>query len=87
MYEYEEVPLEELTYDAESQLLQYPCPCGDLFEMAVDDLLNGKDTAQCPTCSLIIKVLYSSDTRLAFLSKHGISSKSAAEPAAEKIAC
>ncbi|CUE71320.1 Hypothetical protein, putative [Bodo saltans] len=72
MYEYEEVELDELTYDAENQRLQYPCPCGDLFEMLLDDLLNGKDIAQCPTCSLTVKVLYTSDARLAFLAKHNI---------------
>jgi diphthamide biosynthesis protein 3 len=84
MFEYEEVPLDELTYDAENQRLQYPCPCGDLFEMAVDDLLNGKDIAQCPTCSLTVKVLFTSDSRLAFLAKHGIAGNPS-EIAAEAI--
>lgn len=86
MYEYEEVPLDELTFDADGQRLQYPCPCGDLFEMTVDELLLGKDIATCPTCSLTVKVLYSSDDRLAFLAKHGIAG-TPSEAAAQAVAC
>lgn len=84
MYEYEEVQLAELTYDGSDRKLRYPCPCGDLFEMQLDDLLSGKDIAQCPTCSLTIKVLYSSDDRDAFLAKHGLSvERSATQTAVE----
>lgn len=73
MYEYEEVALSELVYDADGQRLQYPCPCGDLFELSIADFMNGKDIAQCPTCSLTVKVLYSADDRAAFLVQHQIS--------------
>ena len=72
MYEYEEVPLSELSFDAAEQKLRYPCPCGDLFEMLLDDLISGKDIAQCPTCSLTIKVLYTNEERAAFLSLHNV---------------
>lgn len=85
MYEYEEVPLAELTYDAEFKRLQYPCPCGDLFEMALEDLLMGKDIAQCPTCSLTVKVLFTSDERDAFLKLHGIESSSSSDVSAPAI--
>lgn len=72
MYEYEEVPLKDLEWTAGESVLRYPCPCGDMFEMALDDLAAGKDIAQCPTCSLTIKVLYTDDERRAFIEARGI---------------
>lgn len=80
MYEYEEVPLCELTFDLAEQKLRYPCPCGDLFEMLLADLIGGKDIAQCPTCSLTIKVLYNESERLAFLDKYQLSMANECQP-------
>lgn len=59
---YEEVKLEEMTYDAEAQLYQYSCPCGDLFEIGLEDLWDGEDIALCPSCSLKLRVLYDEDS-------------------------
>lgn len=56
---YDEIDLEEMQYDKESNLFTYPCPCGDRFEVSLDDLINGvTEIATCPNCGLEIQVLY-----------------------------
>jgi diphthamide biosynthesis protein 3 len=55
---YDEIELEDLTFDVDRQLFHYPCPCGDRFEIAVDDLRDGQDIAVCPSCSLMIRVIF-----------------------------
>ena len=37
----------------------YPCPCGDRFQITLDELLDGEEIGRCPSCSLIIRVIYS----------------------------
>lgn len=68
-FHYEEVPLAEMTL--EDGVLRFPCPCGDLFELLLEDFIAGKDVAQCPTCSLTIKVLFSAEERRNFLASSG----------------
>ena len=56
---YDEVEIEDMTYDKDRQLYHYPCPCGDRFEIAIDDLRDeSNDIAVCPSCSLMIRVIY-----------------------------
>lgn len=70
---YDEVEIEDFEYDEENEFYTYPCPCGDkfiisrvsnLFSILVelillkDELLNGEDIARCPSCSLLLKVIY-----------------------------
>ena len=55
---YEEVRLSEMTYDKEEQLYQYQCPCGDLFEITLEDLWDGEEIALCPSCTLKLRVIY-----------------------------
>lgn len=47
-----------MTYDPATQLYHYPCPCGDRFEISIDDLRDGEEIAVCPSCSLMIKVIF-----------------------------
>jgi diphthamide biosynthesis protein 3 len=54
---YESISILEMTLSDDGDLLTYPCPCGDTFELEVRAFRLGKDVAQCPTCSLTIKVL------------------------------
>ncbi|KAI1210749.1 zf-CSL-domain-containing protein [Annulohypoxylon truncatum] len=35
---YDEVEIEDMTYDETLQIYHYPCPCGDRFEIALMDL-------------------------------------------------
>lgn len=55
---YEEVVLAEMTYDDSEQMYYYECPCGDKFEISLEDLYDGEDIAPCPSCTLQIKVIF-----------------------------
>ncbi|KAI9903202.1 hypothetical protein N3K66_002554 [Trichothecium roseum] len=55
---YDEIEIEDMTFDETLQLYHYPCPCGDRFQIAIDDLLDEQDIAVCPSCSLMIRVIY-----------------------------
>ena len=55
---YEEVELEDMSFDAELQEYSYPCPCGDKFVIGLDELHDGEDVAPCPSCTLRILVIY-----------------------------
>lgn len=56
---YDEVEIEDMTFDAALQVYHYPCPCGDKFEIALMDLQDeSNDIAVCPSCSLMIRVIY-----------------------------
>ncbi|THX57046.1 hypothetical protein D6D06_03970 [Aureobasidium pullulans] len=55
---YDEIEIEDMIYDPITQLYTYPCPCGDKFEINIDDLRDGEDIAVCPSCSLMIRVIF-----------------------------
>lgn len=55
---YDEIEIEDMTFDPAMQIYHYPCPCGDRFEIAIDDLRDGEEIAVCPSCSLMIKVIF-----------------------------
>ena len=55
---YDEIEIEDMTFDRTLQLYHYPCPCGDRFEVSLGDLRDGADIAVCPSCSLMIKVVF-----------------------------
>ncbi|KAJ9324369.1 hypothetical protein DTO027B5_4220 [Paecilomyces variotii] len=42
---YDEVEIEDMTFDPNLQIYHYPCPCGDRFEIAIADLRDGEDIA------------------------------------------
>jgi diphthamide biosynthesis protein 3 len=44
--------------ELENGILYYPCPCGDRFQIAVEQLSNGEKIATCPSCSLKIEVIF-----------------------------
>ncbi|KAJ8132532.1 hypothetical protein O1611_g1094 [Lasiodiplodia mahajangana] len=35
---YDEVEIEDMTFDETLQIFHYPCPCGDRFQIALADL-------------------------------------------------
>ncbi|PIL34566.1 hypothetical protein GSI_03344 [Ganoderma sinense ZZ0214-1] len=55
---YDEVEIEDMVWDEEKRVYHYPCPCGDRFEISRKQLKNYEDVATCPSCSLIIRVIY-----------------------------
>lgn len=42
----------------EKRVYHYPCPCGDRFEISREQLKAYEDIATCPSCSLVIRVVY-----------------------------
>ena len=56
---YDEIDILEFIYHKETQQFTYPCPCGDLFIISLQDLRNGETVARCPSCSLIVFAVYS----------------------------
>lgn len=58
---YDEIEIEDMTFDAKLQIYHHPCPCGDRFEINISDLRDGEDVAVCPSCSLMIRVIFDLD--------------------------
>lgn len=58
---YDEIEIEDMTFDKTLQLYHYPCPCGDRFEIVLSDLRDGEDIGVCPSCSLMIRVIFDLD--------------------------
>lgn len=55
---HDEIEIEDFEFDEEEQVYHYPCPCGDRFEISKEQLAAGEDVATCPSCSLMVKVIY-----------------------------
>ncbi|CAH1364453.1 unnamed protein product [Tenebrio molitor] len=55
---HDEIEIEDFEYDEEEEIYSYPCPCGDRFQISKEELLAGEEIATCPSCSLIVKVIY-----------------------------
>lgn len=64
-FHYEEVALSDMV--VEDNVLLYPCPCGDLFELDMDEFIAGANVAQCPTCSLTVRIIASAEERARFI--------------------
>eukprot|EP00793_Prasinoderma_coloniale_P003907 PRCOL_00006747-RA len=58
MPQYDEVDLEDMEYDAENEVYTYQCPCGDLFQITLEELREGEELAYCPSCTLWLLVQY-----------------------------
>ncbi|CAL1538137.1 unnamed protein product [Lymnaea stagnalis] len=59
---HDEIEIEDMEFDEDTEIYYYPCPCGDRFEISKEELESGEDVAKCPSCSLLIKVIYDLDT-------------------------
>ncbi|KAJ7186998.1 zf-CSL-domain-containing protein [Mycena filopes] len=55
---YDEIEIEDMAWDEEKAVYHYPCPCGDRFEITRRQLADCEDIATCPSCSLIIRVIF-----------------------------
>lgn len=55
---YDEVEIEDFEYDEDEEVYYYPCPCGDQFQISLVNLAAGEVEVTCPSCSLVIKVIY-----------------------------
>jgi diphthamide biosynthesis protein 3 len=50
-----------MEWDSSLNAFTYQCPCGDLFQISRDDLSSGEVIAHCPSCTLVVKVIYDAD--------------------------
>jgi len=55
---HDEVEIEDFEYDEDDEMYYYPCPCGDRFQITKEELESGETDATCPSCSLVVKVIY-----------------------------
>jgi diphthamide biosynthesis protein 3 len=55
---YDELEIEDFAWDSQAKVFHYPCPCGDRFEITKSQLREGGEIATCPSCSLIVRVIY-----------------------------
>lgn len=62
---HDEIEIEDMEFDEETETYYYPCPCGDRFQITKEELESGEEAATCPSCSLIIRVIYDLDDFLA----------------------
>ena len=68
---YDEIEIEDMTFDEDTQLFTYPCPCGDRFQIFIDDLVDGSNTiAVCPSCSLQIQVIFEASDLEKYIKKN-----------------
>ena len=56
LFPFNYLELEDFEYDEDEETYYYPCPCGDRFAITKEDLEAGEEIAECPSCSLIVKV-------------------------------
>ncbi|XP_041982583.1 DPH3 homolog [Aricia agestis] len=55
---HDEIEIEDFEYDEDEEMYYYPCPCGDRFQISKEELAAGEEVATCPSCSLVVKVIY-----------------------------
>ncbi|KDD74161.1 hypothetical protein H632_c1520p0 [Helicosporidium sp. ATCC 50920] len=55
---HDEVEIEDMEWSEELQAFTHYCPCGDLFQITIDELASGEEIARCPSCSLYVRVIY-----------------------------
>lgn len=58
---YDEIEIEDMSWNDEQKAYTYQCPCGDLFQITLEELAAGEEVARCPSCSLYITVVYDPD--------------------------
>jgi hypothetical protein len=59
---HDEIEIEDMHYNPADKTFYYPCPCGDLFFITLDDLRDGEEVATCPACALLIRVIFDVDS-------------------------
>ena len=58
---YDDVEIEDMDWNEELKAFTYLCPCGDLFQITLEELRGGEEIARCPSCSLYITVIYNQE--------------------------
>ena len=63
---YDEIEIEDMDWESDIATFFYNCPCGDRFVITLDQLVAGEDIAECPSCTLRIKVIFQSEDLTGF---------------------
>jgi len=63
---YDEIEIEDMDFDDSDFTFYYNCPCGDRFSVSLDELIDGEDIAECPSCTLQIRVIFEKEDLQAF---------------------
>jgi diphthamide biosynthesis protein 3 len=50
-----QVEIEDMDFDEDLKTYFYPCPCGDRFQITLEEIYDGDEVGICPSCSLIIR--------------------------------
>ena len=58
---YDEIEIEDMDYEESETAFYYDCPCGDRFRITMQDLIAGQDIAECPSCTLTIRVIFETE--------------------------
>ena len=66
MSTYDEIEIEDLEWEREIETFFYPCPCGDRFQITLEELMMGEEIARCPSCSLTIRVVFDEEVLAQF---------------------
>lgn len=53
---YETITLQDCHYSESLNVFYYLCPCGDLFEFPLVQLVEGNLVSECPSCSLRVRL-------------------------------
>ncbi len=61
MVVYDEIEIEDLEFDMNNQTFWYDCPCGDKFRITLEELRQGQNIAECPSCTLQIRIIFSKE--------------------------
>ena len=64
---YDEIEIEDMEWREEEGAFFYPCPCGDMFLIELEELMYGEEIARCPSCSLMIRVIYDEEFLTQFM--------------------
>ena len=58
---YDEIEIDDLDWEDDVATFFYNCPCGDRFVITLNQLLAGEDVAECPSCTLKIRIIFQKD--------------------------
>lgn len=59
---YDQIEIEDMEWAEDIQVFFYPCPCGDKFQISFEELMYGEEVARCPSCSLLLRVVYDEES-------------------------
>ena len=69
---YDEIEIDDMDFEEDESTFYYPCPCGDRFQITLEQMKTGEIIATCPSCSLQIKIISDKEYLEEFLKENGL---------------